>query len=282
MIFSTIDPLLSQSSRIVLCLLSVMALAGCLGDSGGGDDASTTPEGSGDTAEGGSGDTAEGGSGDTASQPPLFEGFEDLAFSDGTYWEYTWTYDQTSNGSAQSTESGTVRISLGNPTDVNFPELGGLITVYEVEMEARGDTYPLPWNWYPYLGVRDGALYVASYDGIQWGAAVLFDPRDGSVYQNGFVGYFSGSRDETVYWGTLDGRQVVVVDEPYYDPACEYIEGIEICDEEYHDYDVREYFLPGIGFGGFYRSGSSVFSGGGYSDTFTSTMRVTLAASSLQ
>jgi hypothetical protein len=39
---------------------------------------------------------------------------------------------------------------------------------------------------------------------------------------------------------------------------------------------VKEYYLGGIGFAGFYRSGSSIFSGGGYITIFKSTMKVWL------
>ncbi|MCZ7356850.1 MAG: hypothetical protein O8C66_14290 [Candidatus Methanoperedens sp.] len=53
---------------------------------------------------------------------------------------------------------------------------------------------------------------------------------------------------------------------------CQITAGVETCDDQSHDYIVREYYLPHIGFGGFYRSGTSVFTGGGLYDKFTSTM----------
>jgi len=119
-----------------------------------------------------------------------------------------------------------------------------------------------------------------------YGAAVLFSSLTGDVYSRGFIGYFSASRPETVSTGTLSNTfltaSAVKVSDPFSKPQCEYISGVQVCCDEFHDYQVQEFYLAGKGFGGFYRSGTSIFSGGGYTDIFKSTIDVGLTATNLK
>jgi len=164
----------------------------------------------------------------------------------------------------------------------------GSITLFEMYYSIRegSDDLAFSWNAYPYLGIKDGVFIIASpNDDGSWASAILFDPRNGSTYSSGFIGYFSSSRQENVYSGTISNPFInapaVVVDEPFYKPQCERIAGVEICDDVSHNYDVKEYWLAGIGFGGWYRSGTSSSSGGGYYDTFQSTITVGLTDTNL-
>jgi len=216
-----------------------------------------------------------------------FPGFEDITLFAGAYWQYSWQKTGTTNGSSDPVESGQVRIELVDQLNVTLNGIGS-ITLFEMAYSvlAGNDDLPFSWNAYPYLGVKDGVFVIASpNDDGTWASARLFDPRDGATYVSGFIGYFSSSRPENVYTGTISNSFIdapaVVVDEPFYKPQCERIAGVEVCDDTHHDYDVKEYWLPGVGFGGWYRSGSSVFTGGGYYDTFQSTITVGLTDTNL-
>jgi len=54
----------------------------------------------------------------------LYSGFKDLSFSVDDYWEYTWTYEQTINGTQEPTESGIMRIELVSSLLVTFDVIG--------------------------------------------------------------------------------------------------------------------------------------------------------------
>jgi len=206
---------------------------------------------------------------------PLFEGFDNITFSVGDYWEYSWTYNQTVNGSKKPTKSGIVRIELIDKVTNTFNVIGSL-DLYETSyFNKSGDDYPLTWNSIKYFAFKESVFYGASSTS---GVAILFDFNKGTIYKSGFIGYFSSNREESIY----ESGGLVVVSEPFYDPECETIAGVRICDDEYHDYKVQEYYKAGKGFYGFYRSGTSIFSGGGYVDMFQSTMEVELSSTSLK
>jgi hypothetical protein len=220
--------------------------------------------------------------------PPsyLFPGFENMALFVGAYWEYSWEKVGTTNGSVDPRESGKVRIELVSSVDITLDVVGS-ITLYETSYSlVSGGNPSFLWYGYQYFGLKDGVFYIArQFEDSSWGAAVLFDPRDGSIYKDGFIGYFSSARQENVYSGSINNQFIntaaVVVSEPFFKPECEVIAGTEICDDTFHDYDVKEYWIPGVGFGGFHRSGTSIFSGGGYVDMFQSTITIGLTDTNL-
>ena len=120
----------------------------------------------------------------------------------------------------------------------------------------------------------------SSYNTAQsnWTAYMLFNSQTGTV-GTGFIGYFNSDRTTTNVSTTISnpfssfyaGEGVQITD--YYNkPFCETIAGVQICDDFSHNYTAREYYLPGIGFCGFYRQGTSTFTGGGYGTTYASTM----------
>ena len=73
----------------------------------------------------------------------------------------------------------------------------------------------------------------------------------------------------------------VVVEEPSVARGCEVIGGVEISEGEVHDYRVREFYLPGKGFGGWSLRGNSIYAGGGYVAFFEIDVEVGLILASL-
>ncbi len=212
-----------------------------------------------------------------------YPGFDNLSLFIGAFWKYKWVYDSKTNGSTNPQKTGFTTIEIVDTVSVTFVGLGKL-RLYETKYFGTGATYPLIWYGRPYLAFKDGVIYIAQIQNGNWGAAVLFDSRNGEFFgDQGFVGYFSEGAPEVLSTGIVTNTfnpnysiNAVIVSEPFYQPACETISGVQICGTVSHDYQVKEYYFPGIGFGGFYRSGTSVFTGGGFVDIFQTTMTVWL------
>jgi hypothetical protein len=218
------------------------------------------------------------------SASPLFPGFERMSFRVGTHWEYSWRESGSTNGEADPVQSGVVRIELSDPVDVDFGP-AGIVTLYEATCSARSGAVPIWWPQWRYLGVKDGALYGgAELEDGTYGGVLLFDSTTGATHPRGFMGW-SPSGERSVALGNIQNSflttPAVVVDESALDAECEIIGGVQIRDGEVHEYRVREYYLPGKGFGGWYRKGSSIFSGGGFVDFFEIALEVGLTSTSL-
>ena len=117
---------------------------------------------------------------------------------------------------------------------------------------------------------------------------MIFNSLNGSV-GSGFIGYFNSSRPETSSaitinnpYSTIYSGAGVQVSELYNKPFCETIAGVRICSEEEHYYDTKEYYMPGIGICGFYRSGSSTYTGGGFGSQFSSTVNIWLVETNIK
>jgi len=215
---------------------------------------------------------------------PPFPGFERMAFEIGTHWEYSWRETGFTNGEADPVQSGVVRIELTDPVDVDFGP-AGVVTLYEATCSARSGLVPIWWPQWRYLGVKDGALYGgAELEDGAYGGVLLFDSKTGATHPRGFMGW-SPSGARSVALGTIQNSflttPAVVVDESSFDADCETIGGVRIRDGEVHEYRVREYYLPGKGFGGWYRRGTSIYSGGGFVDFFEIALEVGLTSTSL-
>jgi PKD repeat protein len=212
-----------------------------------------------------------------------YPGFDKLSLFIGSFWRYKWVYDSKTNGSVRPQKTGFTTIEIVDTVSVTFNVIGKL-KLYKTRYVGSGDVFPLTWYGRPYLAFKDGTMYIAQVQNGSWGAAVLFDSRSGEFFgSQGFVGYFSENRNETLSTGpvtntfnTAYSGNAVIVSEPFFQPACQTIAGVQVCGTSSHDYQVKEYFFPGIGFGGFYRSGTSVFTGGGIVDIFQTTMTVWL------
>ena len=215
---------------------------------------------------------------------PRFPGFERMAFSVRTHWDYAWRETGVTNGKADPVKSGVVRIALGNPIELDFGPAGA-VRLFETTCSAQSGRVPAWWPQWRYLGVKDGALYAGAElaDG-EFGAAMLFDAKTGEIHPQGFMGSFSNGV-RSIASGTISNSflttPAVVVDEPCFDAGCETIGDLQICDGELHDSRVREYYLPGKGFGGWYRRGTSIYAGGGYVDVLEIAMEVGLISTSL-
>lgn len=218
-----------------------------------------------------------------------YVGFEGIEPKIGTYWKYRWVYDATVNGRNSPQESGFTTISLVDTVSVTFNTLGRL-KLFKTRYVGTGNVYPLSWAGRPYIAFKDGTIFIAQIQSGQWSAAVLFNSRTGEFLgSQGFIGYFSSSRAETLTatptinnpFNSTYSTAGVIVSEPFIKPTCETIAGVLICGTESHDYQVREYYFQKIGFGGFYRAGTSNFTGGGITTNIRSTMNVWLVETNL-
>ena len=87
--------------------------------------------------------------------------------------------------------------------------------------------------------------------------------------------YFREDVQETISSGIIDNRYLmapgVTVREIWNKPYCTTVAGVHICEDESWVYETEEYYVPPVGFAGFYRSGtyswSSPFPGGSASHT---------------
>jgi hypothetical protein len=207
-----------------------------------------------------------------------------LKFFVGVYWKYKWVYDETSNGSVRPTQSGFITLTLTDTISINSPTYGKL-KLFKTRYVQEGTTYPLQWNYFSYLAIKDGTFYFAHLQrGGGWNVSMLFSSKTGEFLgTRGFMGTFSSNRTENFSSGfitnpfnstySLNG---VAVSESVNQPLCESVGGITICGTESYDIRIKEYYLNGIGFGGYFNFNSSVFTGGGIFSSFTSNMNVWL------
>jgi len=203
-----------------------------------------------------------------------YSGFQDLSLRAGGYWQYSWVHTNATTLDSGTRTAGTVRVTLGSSL-----ALSNGLTIYPTTITELGDPFPLsaPFEAYGYVGVQDGVLYKARQrEGTNifdfW---TVFDPRSGTVGETGLMGYFRGDVQETLSSGVVDNRYLtapgVTVRELWNKPYCRTVAGVQICDQESWVYETEEYYVPPVGFAGFYRSGtyswSSPFPGGSTSYT---------------
>lgn len=265
---------------MIICFIAFLtACGGGSSDSGGGDSFDSDQQPASDSEERPEPDSEEQPTPGDTEDPAAFSGFKDLDFKVGSYFDYSFSHISYTNDELNEELSGVVRVEFVDSVDISLDGVG-TVTFFKTNYSTlSGDTPPYGFPWYPYIGEEDGVIYIGEYKSdSQFAAATLFDANEGSIYDQGFMGYFSASTEETIFSGKLDNEFInasaVVVSEEFYDPECEMIAGTEVCDDEFYNYEIREYYLPHVGFGGFYRSGTSIFSGGGYTSIHESTYHV--------
>ncbi|HYS07171.1 MAG TPA: hypothetical protein VEP66_00445 [Myxococcales bacterium] len=225
-----------------------------------------------------------GGHGGSFGGAPRFSGFDQISFSARTHWEYSWRETSITNGEVDPEKSGVVRVDLANPVQADFGP-AGVVTLFEATCRAKAGSVPAWWPQWHYLGMKGGALYAGvELEGGGCAGVLVFDSKTGETHPRGFMGW-SPSGDRSVALGAINNSflnlPAVVVDEPAVDSEWDAVGGAQIRDGELHDYQVREYYIPGKGFGGWYRRGTSIYSGGGYVDFFEIAVEVGLTSTSL-
>ncbi len=214
----------------------------------------------------------------------MYPGFENLNLQVGNYYDYEFLITGTTNGSTDTPESGVMKMELTDTYVHNFGDPIGEVTFYRTIFSGDEPSIGGFPNCY-YIATKNGVIYIVRYmtvdDTSGYYIVPLFDSNTGYIYQSGFWGYFSSTREEFIFMGRIENdfinAEAVVVSEPLNIPDCSQVDGVQPCgDEQSHNYIVKEYYIPNIGFGGFYRSGGSVYTGGGYTDTFTSNFQLGL------
>lgn len=204
----------------------------------------------------------------------VYTGFQELSLQTGGYWQYSWVRTNATSLNSGTRTAGTIRVTLGSSLTLS----NGLV-LFQTTVSELGDPFPLsaPFEQYGYVGARDGVLYKArrregtnTYD--VW---TVFDPRAGTIGETGLMDYFRADVQEAFFSGVIDNRYLlapgVTVRELWNKPYCQTIAGVQVCEDESWVYQTEEYFVPPLGFAGFYRSGtyswSSPFPGGSTSST---------------
>ena len=218
-----------------------------------------------------------------------YDGFKDMELAVGDYWKYEWTYESTTNGSSNARKSGFTTIKLVEKIIVNFTTIGDL-TLYKTEYSSSGHNFPLTWYGRPYIAVQKGVIYIAQVQNGQWVAVELLNSQTGNfLADQGFIGALSKNRSETITSSFISNEfnsayssAGVVISQPDYKPQCETIAGVQICDDTFRDFQVKEYYVGGIGFVGYYRSGTFIYSGSGYGTISKSTLKVWLVDTNIK
>ena len=218
---------------------------------------------------------------DTNPTPALFAGF-DFEFSQGSYWQYCWTYKSTSfvQGSTPTsgTDAGTFTITLGAPIVIDS------VDFYRIEVSGKSSDPK--WDYTPrwlYIGIN-GSRILGSTDGLT--SHVIVDAHDGKWKGGGFFATFSEDTDMELKEGEISNEFIQTTTLSTYRVAgqslCENIGGYTICpnDEEF-TYREAEYYKGGLGPVGYYLYLGYSSSGGGFFTSFSYERNVGLVATSL-
>jgi hypothetical protein len=207
-------------------------------------------------------------------QAEAFPGFQALSLKTEGYWQFSWMRTNAKNLNSGTVTAGTVVVTLGSSLT-----LSNGLTIFRTTVTELGDPFPLaaPFEQYGYVGVQDGMLYKAKQrDGTNtYDLWPVFDPRAGTIGETGLMDYFREDVQEAISSGFIDNRYLtapgVTVREIWNKPYCKTVAGVQICESESWVYETEEYYVPPVGFAGFYRSGtynwSSPFPGGSASYT---------------
>ncbi|MEE8363948.1 MAG: hypothetical protein V3S18_07755 [Dehalococcoidia bacterium] len=231
----------------------------------------------------------------TAAVPaPKFTGF-DLDLSEGTFWEYRWSYVDRScaQGSGCSTDKddGVFQVTLG------AEKLVKEVPVYEVKVTGKSavaikDTkrdFAPRWR---YLGISgnqivgsNGTSLTTLFDAGtgKWAGSGYFTERfDSDELVTARTGNLTGSYEIADWEGVLGGSWVFV-GRAASQSQCEMIVGLRICpNEDTLNFTEAEYYRTGIGPLAYNFKNSMSFSGGGFFSSYDTTEWVALIASSLR
>jgi hypothetical protein len=211
--------------------------------------------------------------------------FSDFNFtlSQGTYWEFYWTYQKTSyaqgSGGSTAVDAGNFRVTLGAPKSIQG------VTAYAVSVS--GDSTDPSHDYAPrwaYLAV-DNHRILGSVDGVN--LKVIRDANTGQWQGGGFFTTFSDQSFIVAANGQIDNEFVqtsaVTAGRSASQSFCETIGGYYICpNDEAYTLDETEYYKGGIGPLGYYFYLGYSSSGGGFYTSFTYTRHLGLVASSLK
>lgn len=213
---------------------------------------------------------------------PKFPGF-DFTLSEGTYWEFYWTYKKTSyvqgEGGSTDVDTGSFRITLGPPKTI------GGVTSYEVLL--AGDSTDPSHDYAPrwkYIAINNNQI-LGSVDEIT--LQVIFDANDGEWQGGGFFTTFSAQSQIAASNGQIDNEFVqtsaIAAGRSANQDFCEIIAGYTVCpnDEEFTVAE-KDYYKGGIGPLGYYLYLGFSSSGGDFYTSFTYTRHLGLIATSLR
>jgi hypothetical protein len=235
---------------VVLMIIALIAVFGCGGDSGSGDD-----DDGGDPGDNQGEDPGTDPGEDPVDPPqdPAFSGY-DFTLAEGSYWEFGFEDYHRSwylGDSNTSTDSGIFRITLGAPVIIDgitaYP-----LNIVPVSGDDIADTQTIRWQ---YIALDQGRI-LGSTDGSS--LSVIFDAFQGSQAGGGFFASFASDVLITGTSGQIDNDYInesaVYLSQASSSGGCEYFPGIgTICPgEDREGLTVRDYFQAGVGPVGYY------------------------------
>ena len=234
------EPLRTSSWKAIAIALTVTSIA-CSGGGGGG--------GAPSIDDGGGTDPGTSNPGTTAT--PAFDGFT-LEVEEGAFWDFAWSEVESTfaPGISESEETrGRYRITLGEKTRRAGRD------VFEVLFSGRPQRDPqVRWR---YLAFEEDAI-LGSEDGIEF--TVLFDGSNGYWAGSGLIARFDSDILQIAENGTLNNEfrvgPAVMTQHSTSSGQCEVILGQVFCGSNVStSFSTIEYWAPGIGPVGYYRSG---------------------------
>ena len=223
-----------------------------------------------------------------------YSGF-DLDLSEGTFWEYRWTYTDRScaQGSGCSTDedSGVFQVTLGERRTIEGIPVHEVIVTgkHAVSLSKVNRDFAPKWRYLGVAGDRivgsDGAALTTIFDGItgKWAGSGYFTDRFDS--DELVVAKTSSLTDssEIADWPGVRKGPWVFVSRAASQSQCEMIAGLRICPrEEAFDFSETEYYREGVGPLAYNFRHSASFSGGSFFSSYQTAEWVALVGSSLR
>ncbi|MDA1258824.1 MAG: hypothetical protein O3C10_13445 [Chloroflexi bacterium] len=229
-----------------------------------------------------------------ATPEPEFRGYA-LDLAEGDFWEYRWTYLDTScaqgSGCSSDEDDGVFQVTLGNRREIAGVPVYELVVTGKPAVRTTGETRDFAPRW-RYLGVDGDRLVVSNGSSL----TTLFDGEIGSWPGSGFftdrfdeddlIVANSGSLTdsfEIADWPGVNQGPWEFVGRAGSERACETFEGSLICpSEESFSFAENEYYRPQVGPVAYRFQNNFSFSGGGFSSSYSTKELVALVASSLR
>ncbi|MCH8817698.1 MAG: hypothetical protein IIC92_08230 [Chloroflexi bacterium] len=230
----------------------------------------------------------------TATPEPEFGGYA-LDLSEGDFWEYRWTYLDSScaqgSGCSSKEDEGVFQVTLGERREIEGVPVYELVVTGKRAVGISGETRDFGPRW-RYLGVTGDRIVVSNGGTL----TTLFDGGTGKWAGSGFfTDRFDGDELIVARSGSLtDGLEISdwpgvrqgpweFVGRAASQSVCETIAGHRICPrEESFSFTENEYYRAEIGPVAYRFSNTASFSGGGFFSSYQTTEWVALVASSLR
>lgn len=227
----------------------------------------------------------------TNTPAPKFSGYS-LDLSEGDFWEYRWSYVDTSCFRFQCSsdkDDGVFQVTLGSERAVEGVPVYAINVSGKSAVDVSGENREFAPRW-DYLGVDGDRIVVSNgfslttlFDGGtgKWAGSGYFTNRFNSDELISAGSGFMSTSSEIADWPGVAQGPWQSVGRSASQSECEIIAGERICpNTDSFSYTENEYYRPGIGPVAYQFRNSQSFSG--MENTFSTTEWVALTASSMR